>query len=61
VAGENELSQASLPGKAFREADIPGIMDCSSLNEAANLNLVPLVGLPRRARHKNEQARLFGQ
>jgi hypothetical protein len=61
VAGEDELSLDASPVGAFRQAEIPGLLDFTSMDEPANLNLVPWMSLPRRARHKNEQARLFRQ
>ncbi|MBB4039371.1 hypothetical protein GGR34_001013 [Microvirga flocculans] len=58
VAGEDELSQDASPWSAFQEPDVPSFLDCRGLGEPANLNLVPWVDLPRRAWHKNEQARV---
>ncbi|WP_201829719.1 hypothetical protein [Microvirga zambiensis] len=61
VAGEDELSRDASPMSAFRQVEIPDFMDCSRVSEPANLNLVPWLSLPRRASHKNEQARLLRQ
>ena len=61
VAGENELSRDAPPMAAFRQGDIPGLLDFTGMDEPANLNLVPWMNLPRRAHHKNEQARPFRQ
>ncbi|KFG70270.1 hypothetical protein [Microvirga sp. BSC39] len=59
VAGEEELSQATSPVGAFREAEVSGLRDFPHVDEPANPNLVPWMSLPRRAQHRNEQARLF--
>ncbi|WP_114945455.1 hypothetical protein [Microvirga calopogonii] len=56
VAGEDELSRDASPVSAFRDADVPGILDGTGMNEPANLNLVPWMSLPRRVQHKNEHA-----
>ena len=61
VAGEDELSQDALPMGAFRQVEVPGLLDFTGMDEPANLNLVPWMSLPRRAQHKNEHARLFRQ
>jgi hypothetical protein len=58
VAGEDELSRDASPMSAFREMKIPDSLNFGSMNEPANLNLVPWPSLPRRAQHKNEP-RLF--
>lgn len=54
MAGEDELSRGAMPMRSFREPEFPNFLDGGGMNEAANLNLVPLDRLPRRARHKNE-------
>ena len=59
VAGEDELSQVASPIGVFREREVSGLLDFPDMDDPANLNLVPWMSLPRRARHRNEQARLF--
>jgi hypothetical protein len=59
VAAEDELSRDASPMSAFREMDISSFLDGTSMSQPANLNLVPWLSLPRRAQHKNEQARRF--
>ena len=61
AAGEHELSQAASSCGAFRESEVSGLLDFPHVDEPANLNLVPWMSLPRRAQHRNEQARLFRQ
>ena len=61
VTGGDELSPVASPIGVFREAEVSGLLDFSDVDDAANLNLVPWMNLPRRARHRNEQARLFRQ
>lgn len=61
VAGEDELSRFAPPIGALRESEVSGLLDFPHLNDPANLNLVPWMNLPRRAQHRNEQARLFRQ
>jgi hypothetical protein len=61
VDGEDELSQATSPMGAFRGSEVSGLLDFPHVDEPANLNLVPWMSLPRRAQHRNEQARLFRQ
>ena len=56
VAAEHELTRMALSAKAFRPAEISGPLDFFSRDDAANLNMLPAVGLPRRAWHKNEQS-----
>jgi len=58
-AGEKALSRDASPMGASRQEDASGLPDFNGMNEPANLNLVPWMNLPRRARHKNEQVRLF--
>lgn len=61
LTGEDELSEvASLTG-ALRTAEVSGLLDFSHVNDPADFNLVPWMNLPRRARHRNEQPRLFRQ
>ena len=61
VAGEDELSQVAAPIGLSREAEVFGLLDFTHMNDFADRNLVPWMNLPRRARHRNEQARLFRQ
>ena len=61
VAGENELSRGASPIGAFREVEVSGLLDFPHMDDPAGLNLVPWMNLPRRAQHRNEQARLFRQ
>ena len=61
VDGEDELSQATSPMGAFRGSEVSGLLDFPHVDEPAKLNLVPWMSLPRRAQHRNEQARLFRQ
>ncbi|NBJ11549.1 hypothetical protein [Microvirga arsenatis] len=61
VAGEDELSQVASPVGVYRAAEISGLLDFPTMDDPANLNLVPWMHLPRRARHRNEQVRLFRQ
>ena len=46
------------PGAAVKASRAPwlsGFLDRDGMNGAADLNLVPLTNLPRRAKHKNER------
>jgi hypothetical protein len=45
----------AVPAQAFHPAEALSPLDFFSPNEAANLNLLPAAGLPRRAWHKNER------
>jgi hypothetical protein len=59
LTGEDELSQVAMPIGVSREAEVSGLLDFPNMNDSADLNLVPWMNLPRRARHRNEQARQF--
>jgi hypothetical protein len=61
VAGEDEFSPVASPIGVFREAEVSGLLEFRDMNDAANLNLIPWMNLPRRARHRNEQTRLLRQ
>jgi hypothetical protein len=61
VPGEVELSQFASGIGAFRDAEMSGLLDFPSTNDPADLNLVPWMSLPRRAKHRNEQPRAFSQ
>jgi hypothetical protein len=61
VAGEDELSQFASPIGTLRESEVSGLPDFPHMNDPVDLNLVPWMNLPRRARHRNEQVRLFRQ
>jgi len=61
VTGEDELGQFASPIGALRESEVSGLLDFPHTNDPADLNLVPWMNLPRRARHRNEQARLYRQ
>jgi hypothetical protein len=55
LASEHELTRMAVPAQAFHPAEALSPLDFFSPNEAANLNLLPAAGLPRRAWHKNER------
>lgn len=61
VTGEDEFSPVESSTGVFREAEVSGLMDSPDMHDPADLNLVPWMNLPRRARHRNEQPRLFRQ
>jgi hypothetical protein len=61
VTGEDEACPVASPIGVSREAEASGLLDFPDMDDAASLNLVPWMDLPRRARHRNEQARLFRQ
>jgi hypothetical protein len=61
LPGEDELSQIASSIGAFRDAEISGPLDFPHMNDPADLNLVPWMNLPRRAKHRNEQSRPFSQ
>jgi len=60
VPSEDELSQIAASIGAFRDAEMSGL-DLPHRNDPADLNLVPWMNLPRRAKHRNEQPRAFSQ
>jgi hypothetical protein len=59
LTGEDELSQVAMPIGVSRESKVSGLFDFPLMNDSADLNLVPWMNLPRRARHRNEQAHQF--
>lgn len=59
VAGEDEFSQVASSIGVFRETGISGLLENSQIDDPADLNLVPWLNLPRRARHRNEGACLL--
>ena len=61
VAGKDEFSPIASSIGVFREAEVSGLLDSPDMDDPADLNLVPWMNLPRRARHRNEQPRLFRQ
>ena len=61
VASADEFSQVASPIGVFRGVEVSGLLDFHDMDDVANLNLIPWMSLPRRARHRNEQARLFRQ
>lgn len=61
VPSEDELSQIASSIGAFRDAEISGPLELPHRNDPADFNLVPWMNLPRRAKHRNEQPRLFRQ
>lgn len=61
VPSEDELSRIASYIGAFRDAEMSGPLDFPHRNDPADLNLVPWMNLPRRAKHRNEQPRLFSQ
>ena len=61
AAGEDEFSPVASSIGLLRDAKVSGLPDFPDIDDPANLNLVPWMYLPRRARHRNEQPRLFRQ
>jgi hypothetical protein len=57
---DDETRQDAEPTRASRGPRSSDVLDGDSMNETANLGLVPLENLPRRARHKNERVRRSG-